>query len=211
MTALRSASPKAWLEAVLANFDRFLLDHAACERKASAMAMHLAAHYRDRRVLVDAMVDLACEELDHFRQVYRIVSERGLELAPDEKDAYVNAMNGLSRRGTRGTEAYFLDRLLLAGIVEARGCERFGMIAEALSEGRLKSFYRQIEDSESRHRELFYGLACEYFRQCEIIWNIGKTLAESFQKAKFGLMGSCFHIDRKDQIAKTRQQTGLDH
>jgi len=168
VTSLGSASPKAWMEAVLADFDSFLLDHAACERKASAMAMHLAAHYRDRRALVDAMVDLACEELDHFRQVYRIASERGLELAPDEKDAYVNAVNGLSRKGTRDGEGYFLDRLLLAGIVEARGCERFGMIAEALPEGRLKSFYLQIELSESRHRDLFLGLAGEYFSQSEV-------------------------------------------
>jgi len=165
---LRSASAKAWLEAVLADFDHFLLDHAACERKASAMAMHLAAHYRERRALVDAMVDLACEELDHFRQVYRIVRERGLALAPDEKDAYVNAMNGLSRRGTGDSEGYFLDRLLLAGIIEARGCERFGAIAEALEEGPLKAFYQGIARSEARHQDLFFGLAREYFSADEV-------------------------------------------
>jgi tRNA-(ms[2]io[6]A)-hydroxylase len=168
VTLLLSASPEAWLQAVLADFDSFLLDHAACERKASAMAMHLAAHYRDRRVLVDAMVELACEELDHFRQVYRIVCERGLELAPDDKDPYVNAMNALARKGTHVPEEYLLDRLLLAGIVEARGCERFGMVAEALAEGRLKRFYQQIELSESRHRDLFLELAREYFTPAEI-------------------------------------------
>ena len=163
MISLHKASPPAWLDAVLADFDAFLLDHAACERKASAMAMHLAAHYRNRQLLVDAMVDLACEELDHFRQVYRIASDRGLVLAADEKDPYVNAMNALSRRGTKDAAGYFLDRLLLAGIVEARGCERFGMIAEALEKGQLKSFYQQIAHSESRHRDLFFGLAREYF------------------------------------------------
>jgi tRNA-(ms[2]io[6]A)-hydroxylase len=162
---LRSESPKPWLEVVLADLDTFLLDHAACERKASAMAMRLAAHYRDRRVLVDAMVDLACEELDHFRQVYRLARDRGLELCPDEKDEYVNAMNALTRQGS---EAYFLDRLLVAGIVEARGCERFGLIAQALEEGSLKIFYQQITHSESRHADLFVGLAREYFSAAEI-------------------------------------------
>ena len=39
MIRLRTASSKTWLEAVLSDFDTFLLDHAACERKASAMAM----------------------------------------------------------------------------------------------------------------------------------------------------------------------------
>lgn len=162
---LRTPSPDAWLAAVLADFDQFLLDHAACERKASGMAMHLAAHYRDRSVLVEAMVDLACEELDHFRQVYRIARDRGLALAADEKDAYVNAMNDLSRRGSEG---YFLDRLLLAGIIEARGCERFGLIADALEDDGLKSFYQQITRSESRHSELFCELAREYFPATEV-------------------------------------------
>jgi tRNA-(ms[2]io[6]A)-hydroxylase len=165
MIRLRCESPKSWLEAVLADFDTFLLDHAACERKASAMAMHLAAHYRDRPVLVDAMVDLACEELDHFRQVYRIARDRGLELSADEKDEYVNAMNATSRRGSAG---YFLDRLLIAGIVEARGCERFGLVAQALGEGSLKSFYLQITRSESRHADLFVELAREYFPESQI-------------------------------------------
>ena len=165
MMRLRTPSPKAWLAAVLADFDTFLLDHAACERKASGMAMHLAAHYRDRSRLVETMVDLACEELDHFRQVYRIARDRGLTLTADEKDEYVNAMNALSRRGSEG---YFLDRLLLAGIIEARGCERFGLIAEALEEGRLKTFYRQITRSESRHSELFSLLALEYFSASEV-------------------------------------------
>ena len=62
----------------------------------------------------------------------------------------------------------FLDRLLLAGIVEARGCERFGIIAEALEEGGLKAFYQQIAGSEARHRELFFGLALEYFPLDEV-------------------------------------------
>ena len=168
MIRLRTASSKTWLEAVLSDFDTFLLDHAACERKASAMAMHLAAHYRDRRVLVDAMVELACEELDHFRQVYRLASDRGLVLAADQKDEYVNALNALSRRGGQDSAGYFLDRLLLAAIVEARGCERFGMIADALEEGRLKIFYQQITQSESRHRDLFSSLAREYFPTAEI-------------------------------------------
>ena len=163
--ALRFVSPRAWLDAVLADFDSFLLDHAACERKASAMAMHLASHYRDRPVLVDAMVDLACEELDHFRKVYRIACDRGLMLAEDEKDEYVNAMNRLSRRDTA---RYFLDRLLVAGIIEARGCERFGMIADALEDARLESFYREIGRSESRHSDLFFELAREYFPASEV-------------------------------------------
>ena len=53
------SSPKEWVEMVLSDFDHFLLDHAACERKASSMAMSLVAHYPDRKDLVESMVALA--------------------------------------------------------------------------------------------------------------------------------------------------------
>src|SRR5678815_2127470 len=67
---VRSRTPPAWLSAVRADLALFLQDHAACERKASATAMALASHYRDKKELVQAMIDVACEELDHFRRVY---------------------------------------------------------------------------------------------------------------------------------------------
>jgi len=65
----------------------------------------------------------------------------------------------------RGPEQYFLDRLLVLGIVEARGCERFGLVAEGLEPGPLKDFYADITRSEARHHGLFVRLAKEYFPQ----------------------------------------------
>ena len=58
MSKLRVASSKEWLEAVLGDFDAFLIDHAGCERKASATALSLVSHYPDRRELVREMVQL---------------------------------------------------------------------------------------------------------------------------------------------------------
>ena len=63
----------------------------------------------------------------------------------------------------RGPQQYFLDRLLILGVVEARGCERFGMVADALEPGPLKDFYTDITRSEARHHGLFVRLAKEYF------------------------------------------------
>lgn len=37
-------STDAWLQCVLDNFNEFLIDHAANERKASSMALSLVAH-----------------------------------------------------------------------------------------------------------------------------------------------------------------------
>ena len=69
MLRLRSATPDAWVAAVTADLDAFLADHAANERKVSGSALRLAVHYPERRPLVDAMVGLAREELEHFARV----------------------------------------------------------------------------------------------------------------------------------------------
>src|SRR5262249_57893636 len=157
---LKVATRAEWLQRVLEEFDGFLLDHAACERKASATALTFVSHYPDRAELVAAMIQLAREELDHFQQVYQQIAARGLQLGADTKDGYVLRMRDQVRRGP---DFYLLDRLLVAGIVEARGCERFGMVAEALPSGRMKDLYRALSRSESNHHRLFVELARRYF------------------------------------------------
>ncbi|MDC0067740.1 tRNA-(ms[2]io[6]A)-hydroxylase [Gammaproteobacteria bacterium] len=153
-------SSDAWLECVLANFDEFLIDHAANERKASTMAMSLVAHYPDKPDLVREMVDLALEELTHFKQVIRLMQERDLCMTPDVKDLYINEM----RHHVRGdTQDYFLDRLLSGAVIEARGEERFRQIADQLKDQKLKAFYIALANSEKGHHQLFLRLALQYF------------------------------------------------
>ena len=157
---LKSESSDRWLNAVLNNFDAFLLDHAANEKKAAGVALNLAAHYPDKPDLVAAMIDLAIEELSHYREVFKLVRERNLTLAADEKDPYVNQLRTAIRNGRQD---YFLDRLLVAAIIEARGLERFTQIADALPSGALKTFYQTIYRSEARHSTLFVELAVQYY------------------------------------------------
>jgi len=79
----------------------------------------------------------------------------------------------------KGKEAYMLDRLLIASIVEARGAERFGIIAQALPEDKepkLKRFYLAIADSESRHYQLFLSLAQSYFPEAAIMPRLDELL-----------------------------------
>jgi tRNA-(ms[2]io[6]A)-hydroxylase len=160
MIELIYQTPSGWAEGVVNAMDDFLPDHAAAEKKASSMAMGMVSHYPDRHELVTAMIDLAIEELSHYRAVVKLMNERGLRLLPDEKDPYVNQL----RRAIRnGKEPYFMDRLLVGGIVEARGAERFGLVADALPPGKLKRFYRSITRSEKEHQGLFIQLAELYF------------------------------------------------
>jgi tRNA-(ms[2]io[6]A)-hydroxylase len=167
---LRFATPTAWTEAVIADFDSFLLDHAAAEKKASGMAISMLSHYPDRVELVAAMADLAVEELTHYREVVKWIHRRGLLTAADQKDPYVLAFRDHMRQGQ---EVYMLDRLLIASIIEARGAERFALVAQALEPGPLKTFYQSIARSEERHFELFLELAEKYLPQdmIEVRWN----------------------------------------
>jgi tRNA-(ms[2]io[6]A)-hydroxylase len=69
------------------------------------------------------------------------------------------------KRTRHGRDEEFLDRLIMAGVVEARGHERFGCIAGALEDGPLKEFYDEITRSEERHAEIFVELAALYFSE----------------------------------------------
>lgn len=173
MYELLTSTNAAWTQTVLSNFDAFLLDHAACERKASSMAMSMLSHYPDKPNLVKAMTELAIEELLHFKAVMAHIQERNLILPADEKDAYVNQFRQAQRRGA---QEYLLDRLLTASIIEKRGAERFGLVSEALPDSKLKDFYSKIAESEARHYVLFLALAQEYCDSASIAPRLNELL-----------------------------------
>ena len=152
-----------WLQSVQKNFDAFLIDHALNERKASASAMTLVAHYPDRAELVEVMIELAIEELNHFKQVMKIIASRNLIIENEKKDPYVNELRRHMKKSD--SEAYLLDRLLSGAVIEARGEERFSLLAENLSDQALRSFYARISASEARHFCLFLDLADTYFHR----------------------------------------------
>ena len=174
MFSLHSKTNPLWIKAVLDDFDSFLIDHAACERKASATGMAFVVRYPDRPKLVEAMIAFALEELHHFHEVYKLLRQYNLLLAADEKDLYVGALLDWVRTGR---DTRLLDRLLVAGVVEARGCERFSLVAEALPIGPLKDFYQEITRSESRHHALFLRLARDHFPEDIVIQRLEELLA----------------------------------
>ena len=173
MIELLYSTPSAWVDVVLADFDSFLLDHATAEKKASGMAMSMVSHYPDKPELVARMIELAIEELTHFRAVAKLITERGRQLAADQKDPYINRIRQTMRHGK---EEFLLDRLLVGGVVEARGAERFGLIAEALDAGPLKRFYRSITRSELNHKDLFVNLALRYLAADQVHTRLNELL-----------------------------------
>ena len=159
---LATATDPGWVRAVLSDFPAFLQDHADCERKASAMALSFVAKYPDRIEIIPELIETAVEELGHFQQVYSLMAKRGIHLAKEiSEDPYIKAL--LERCHTDPLNR-FLDRLLLASIIECRGAERFRLVWAALEhDAELKEFYHQLWVSEAKHGNIFVKMALNYF------------------------------------------------
>jgi tRNA-(ms[2]io[6]A)-hydroxylase len=161
---LAAATQPAWAQTVMSNFPAFLQDHADCERKASAMAMSFVAKYPDRMEIIPELIETAIEELGHFQQVYAHMQKRGIPLAREmTEDPYIKALMSLCHTDPLRR---FLDRLLLASIIECRGAERFRLVCNAIDQDvELKEFYHQLWVSEARHGNIFVKMALNYFAE----------------------------------------------
>ncbi len=159
---LAAATRPEWVRAVFNDLPAFLQDHADCERKASAMAMSFVAKYPDRAEIIPELIETAIEELGHFQEVYSHMAKRGIPLAKEmTQDPYISALLDLCHSDPNRR---FLDRLLLASIIECRGAERFRLVCEALGDDpELKEFYHKLWVSEAKHGNIFVKMALEYF------------------------------------------------
>ena len=163
---ITTPSDPRWVEAVMADFDSFLQDHADCERKASNMAMSLVAKYPNRTEIIPELIETALEEMEHFRDVYAVMQQRGIQLSHEiTKDPYINKLLDLMRSPL---EQRFMDRLLLGSVIECRGAERFKLIWEALEDGDLKKFYHRLWASEAKHGNIFVKMALHYFPEDDV-------------------------------------------
>jgi len=153
---LKVETDPRWLPFALEHFDEVLVDHAHCEKKAAANALSLLQAYPEVPGLPLAMARLAREESAHLAKVLRLMQTRGLTLGRDRGDPYARALHEL----VTGSELERrLDRLLIATLIEARSCERLGLLAKGLAEPSLKQLYRDLAQSEHGHQELFLRLA----------------------------------------------------
>jgi tRNA-(ms[2]io[6]A)-hydroxylase len=128
------------------------------------MAMSFVAKYPDRSEIIPDLIETAIEELGHFQQVYAHMAKRGIRLAKEmSEDPYIKALLELCRTDPLNR---FLDRLLLASIIECRGAERFRLVCAALEhDAELKDFYHQLWVSEAKHGNIFVKMALNYFQK----------------------------------------------
>jgi tRNA 2-(methylsulfanyl)-N6-isopentenyladenosine37 hydroxylase len=156
----------AWAERAVDELDRVLVDHAHCEMKAAASALSLAARSVWAPALVRPLSELAREELAHFERILDEIEARGLELGAPPVDDYAARLlqTAKSAKSAATGKERLVDRLLCGALIEARSCERFKLLAEALATRGMQrehELYRELMASEAGHYTLLRKLAID--------------------------------------------------
>jgi len=77
MLGLKLPTDPRWINIVEKDVKEILTDHAYCEQKAASTAISLIVSFPEYTDLVEEMIDLAQEEMSHFKMVHDIIIERG--------------------------------------------------------------------------------------------------------------------------------------
>jgi tRNA 2-(methylsulfanyl)-N6-isopentenyladenosine37 hydroxylase len=59
--------------------------------------------------------------------------------------------------------------LLVAGLIEARSCERFHVLSEHVHDTELAEFYHSLFESEARHHATYTRLAKHFAAEAEVM------------------------------------------
>jgi tRNA-(ms[2]io[6]A)-hydroxylase len=161
MFRLKLPTDPRWVNIVEKNIEEILTDHAYCEQKAATNAITIVVKFPEKTELVNAMLELAQEELGHFKQVHDKLVERGFVLGRERKDEYVNLLYEFQRKGL-SREIHLIDRLLFGAMIEARSCERFKVLSENINDKDLQQFYKMLMISEANHYTMFISFARKY-------------------------------------------------
>ena len=171
MFGLEYETPPEWVARVESDPLALLSDHAHCELRAAASAQAMIVRNPRRTGFVAELLELAHEELEHFGSVCRLLASRGGALDHKAPNPYAEAL--LARSAADRGDA-LLDRLLVAGLIEARSLERFHLLATGLADAELAGLYRSLVPSEARHHTLFRDRAREFFGSatCDRRWAV---------------------------------------
>jgi tRNA-(ms[2]io[6]A)-hydroxylase len=167
MLGLKLPTDPRWVNIAEKNIKDILVDHAYCEQKAASTAISFIVSFPEYDELVREMMSLVEEEMSHFRMVYDLLKSKGYEMGRDRKDEYVIKLRQFFPKGGSRTDQ-LVHRLLIAGLIEARSCERFRLLSEELSDEGLKKFYKKLMISEAHHYTMFLNFARQYGNKEEV-------------------------------------------
>jgi tRNA-(ms[2]io[6]A)-hydroxylase len=159
MLNLHAPTPERWLIQVQGNLEELLIDHAHCEKKAAGTAMNLLFSYVENVELCRAMTEIVQEELSHFHLVLDLLQRRGIRFRRVRPSQYGERLRLLINKIE---PARAVDRLLVAALIEARSCERFGLLRDHLDDAELAAFFGGLFESEARHHSTYVRLARDF-------------------------------------------------
>ena len=177
MLNLKTPSPDRWLAQVDAAVDELLIDHAHCEKKAAGTAMNLIFYYVDQVELAREMSEIVREELEHFNMVLDLLAKRNIPFRRLRPSGYGGKLHELIRKDEPGR---VVDRLLVAGLIEARSCERFALLRDHFidRDAELSKFFGGLFESEARHHTTYVRLA-KLFAEDDVVDSRFSELAAS--------------------------------
>ncbi len=167
MLGLKLLTDPRWVNIAEGNLEEILTDHAWCEQKAATNAITILTYNSEHEDIVTQLTEIAIEEMQHFQMVHNIIKARGYTLGRERRDDYVGQLiKFLKKDGSRNQS--FIDRLLLAAMIEARSCERFRVLSENIKDEELAKFYRELMISEAGHYTTFLKLAKKYATDVDV-------------------------------------------
>ncbi len=174
MLSLKSVTSSDWLEQVRRDIDTVLIDHAHCEKKAAGTALNLVFSYVEKDDLVDELTAIVHEELQHFQLVRDLLKRRGVRFRRLPPSDYGRKLNELVRKNEPQRA---IDRLLIAGLIEARSCERFALLRDGIGDVELAEFYGSLFESEARHHSTYVQLSQLFGSEAEVFSRLEELAA----------------------------------
>ena len=174
MLHLHCDTPARWLAKVDSDLESILIDHAHCEKKAAGTALNLIFAYVENVELCRAMTEIVNEELEHFHMVLDLLARRNIRFRRLKPSTYGRELNDLVRKQEPQRA---VDRLLVAGLIEARSCERFHVLAQHVQDAELAEFYRSLFESEARHHTTYTRLAKHFAPDLEVVRRLEELAA----------------------------------
>ena len=175
MLHLKSETDARWFAQIDADLDSVLIDHAHCEKKAAGTALNLMFAYVEDLELCREMTEIVTEELEHFHMVIELLDARGIAFRRLTPSAYGRRLNDLVQKQEPQRA---VDRLLVAGLIEARSCERFKALAAYVDDPELEAFYQGLFESEARHHTTYTKLAMHYASEAEVLGRLDELSIE---------------------------------
>jgi tRNA-(ms[2]io[6]A)-hydroxylase len=156
-----------WVNIAEMNIEEILVDHAYCEQKAASTGISLIVQFSEKEKLVETLTTIVAEEWSHFERVLQELKKRGFKLGIKRKDKYVEALDGVFKKGG-SRDQLLLEKLLMNALIEARSCKRFKLLWKNIQDDGLAEFYYELMVSEAGHYKTFLQLAKEYIPEAVV-------------------------------------------